>query len=64
MNSIENLLNLGVIKIDFDRELERTVFEMKYLMEQKEVIYSFINFEEWDEIKQNNYTVYQIDLFF
>lgn len=64
MSSIENLLNLGVIKIDFDRELERTVFEMKYLMEQKEVIYSFINFEEWDEIKQNNYTVYQIDLFF
>jgi len=63
MNSIENLLNLGVIKIDFDIELERTIFEMKYLMEQKKVIYSFINFEEWDEIKKSNYPVYEIDLF-
>lgn len=64
MNSIENLLNLGVVKIDFDIELERTIFEIKYLMEQKKVIYSFINFEEWDEIKQNSHTVYEIDLFF
>ena len=63
MNSIENLLNLGVIKIDFDIELERTIFEMKYLMEQKKIIYSFINFEEWDEIKKSNYPVYEIDLF-
>ncbi len=63
MNSIENLLNLGVIKIDFDIELERTIFEMKYLMEQKKVIYSFINFEEWDEIKKSNYPVYEIELF-
>ena len=44
MNLVENLLNLGVIKIDFDIELERTIFEMKYLIEQKEVIYSFIDF--------------------
>ena len=36
MNLVENLLNLGVIKIDFDIELERTIFEMKYLIEQKE----------------------------
>ena len=54
MNLVENLLNLGVIKIDFDIELERTIFEMKYLIEQKEVIYSFIDFEEWDEVKQSN----------
>ncbi|MBP6281283.1 MAG: hypothetical protein KA384_04420 [Leptotrichiaceae bacterium] len=64
MNLVENLLNLGVIKIDFDIELERTIFEMKYLIEQKEVIYSFIDFEEWDEVKQSNYTIYEIDLFF
>jgi len=64
MKSIENLLNLGVIKIDFDIELERTIFEMKYLMEQKKVIYSFIDFEEWDETKKSKYTVYEIDLFF
>ena len=64
MNLVENLSNLGVIKIDFDIELERTIFEMKYLIEQKEVIYSFIDFEEWDEVKQSNYTIYEIDLFF
>ena len=64
MNLVENLLNLGVIKIDFDIELERTIFEMKYLIEQKEVIYSFIDFEEWVEVKQSNYTIYEIDLFF
>ena len=44
MNLVENLLNLGVIKIDFDIELERTIFEMKYIIEQKEVIYSFMIF--------------------
>jgi len=64
MNSIENLLSLGVIKIDFDIELERTIFEIEYLMKQKEIIYSFINFEEWDEVKKTNYMVYEIDLFF
>lgn len=64
MNSIENLLNLGVIKIDFDVELERTMFEIEYLMEQKKVIYSFIDFEEWDAVKHRNYVVYEIDLFF
>lgn len=64
MNSIENLLSLGVIKIDFDVELERTIFEIEYLMKQKEIIYSFINFEEWDEVKKTNYMVYEIDLFF
>lgn len=64
MNSIENLLNLGVIKIDFDIELERTIFEIEYLMKQKEIIYSFINFEEWDEVKKTNHMVYEIDLFF
>lgn len=63
MNPIENLLNLGVIKIDFDVELERTMFEIEYLMEQKEVIYSFIDFEEWDAVKHSNYVVYEIDLF-
>lgn len=64
MNSIENLLSLGVIKIDFDIELERTIFEIEYLMKQKEIIYSFINFEEWDKVKKTNYMVYEIDLFF
>lgn len=64
MNSIENLLSLGVIKIDFDIELERTIFEIEYLMKQKEIIYSFINFEEWDEVKKTNYMVYEIALFF
>ncbi len=64
MNSIKTLLSLGVIKIDFDEELERTMFEMKYLMEQKDVIYSFINLKVWDPIKQANYSIYEIDLFF
>ena len=64
MNSLNTLLNLGVIKIDFDIELERSEFEMTYLMEQNEVIYSFINLKQWDETNKKNYYVYEIDLFF
>ena len=64
MNALNTLLNLGVIKIDFDKELERTEFEMAYLMEQNEVIYSFINLKKWDEENKLNYYVYEIDLFF
>lgn len=63
MNSIESILNLGVIKIYFDLELERTKFEIEYLMNQKKVIYSFINFEEWDKKNQKKITVYGIDFF-
>lgn len=63
MNSIESILNLGVIKIYFDLELERTKFEIEYLMNQNKVIYSFINFEEWDKKNQKKITVYGIDFF-
>ena len=31
MDLLENLIDLGVTRIDFDMELERTIFEIKYL---------------------------------
>ncbi len=63
MDLIENLIELGVTRIDFDMELERTIFEIKYLLEQKKVIYSFIDIEEWDGAKQEKNMIFEIDFF-
>lgn len=63
MDLLENLLDLGVTRINFDMELERTIFEIKYLLEQKKVIYSFLDIEEWNDEKQEKNIVFEIDFF-
>lgn len=63
MDLIENLIELGVTRVDFDMELERTIFEIKYLFEQKKVIYSFIDVEEWDSEKKEKNIIFEIDFF-
>lgn len=63
MDLIENLIELGVTRVDFDMELERTIFEIKYLFEQKKVIYSFIDVEEWNSEKQEKNIIFEIDFF-
>ena len=63
MSIIDKLLNLGVVRIDFDDKLERSAFEIKYLMNQKKIIYYFFDLEEWNSEKNSKDLVYQLNFF-
>lgn len=63
MNIINQLLELGVIRIDFDTIFERSEFEINYLLNQKDVIYYFTDFATSNDIKSNE-IIYQLNLFF
>lgn len=63
MNIVDKLLNLGVVRIDFDDKIERSAFEIEYLMNQKKIIYYFFDFEEWNDEKNTKNLVYQLNFF-
>jgi len=63
MDIVDKLLNLGVVRIDFDDILERSTFEIEYLMNQKKIIYYFFDFEEWNDEKNTKDLIYQLNFF-
>lgn len=63
MEIINKLLNLGVIRIDFDDKLERSAFEIRFLINQKNIVYYFLDLEEWDNKNNEKKLVYQLNFF-
>lgn len=64
MNIIEKLINIGVVRIDFDNVFERSEFEINYLLNQREVIYYFTDYKCFSDEKNSNELIYQLNLFF